>query len=56
MPQYDTVRSADPSRLPIDAASGPKRVKVGATLDTTRGESRDVIGDGTISVNTTPQR
>jgi hypothetical protein len=56
VPQYDTVRSADPSRLPIDAANGPQRVQVGATLDTNRGEVRDVIGDGRIRVNPAPGR
>lgn len=56
VPQYDTVRSADPSRLPIDAASGPQRVKVGSTLDTNRGEVRDVIGDGSIKVHPAPRR
>lgn len=54
VPQYDSVRSADPSRLPVESADGRKSVKVGATLDTNRGDVRDVIGDGTIRVNPAP--
>jgi hypothetical protein len=49
VPQYDTVRSSDPARIPVEAASGSQRVKVGATIDTNRGEVRDVI-DGEIRV------
>jgi hypothetical protein len=54
VPQYDSVKSADPSRLPVESADGRKSVKVGATLDTNRGDVRDVIGDGTIRVNPAP--
>jgi hypothetical protein len=31
-------------------------MKVGATLDTNRGEVRDVLGDGEIRINSRPQR
>ncbi len=56
VPQYDSVRSADPTRLPIEAADGKRQVKVGATLDTNRGDVRDVIGDGQIRINGPAQR
>jgi hypothetical protein len=55
VPQYDTVRSADPTRLPIEAADGKRQVKVGATLDTNRGDVRDVIGDGKITIKSGTQ-
>jgi hypothetical protein len=56
VPQYDTVRSQDPTRLPIGAAEDRRSMKVGATLDTNRGEVRDVLGDGEIRINSRPQR
>jgi hypothetical protein len=56
VPQYDAVKSGDPTRVPVEAADGPRRVKVGATLDTNRGDVRDVIGDGRIQVNTAPAK
>jgi hypothetical protein len=54
VPQYDTIKSSDPTRLSVEAADGRKTVKVGSTLDTNRGDVRDVIGDGTIRVNPAP--
>jgi hypothetical protein len=56
VPQYDTVRSQDPTRLPIGAAEERRSMKVGATLDTNRGEVRDVLGDGQIRINSRPER
>jgi hypothetical protein len=56
VPQYDTVRSQDPTRIPIGAAEDRRRMKVGATLDTNRGEVRDVLGDGEIRIHSRPQR
>lgn len=56
VPQFDSVRSQDPTRLPIEAGDGRRSVKVGATLDTSRGEVRDVLGDGEIRIHTQPQR
>ncbi len=43
-------------RLPIGAAEDRRSMKVGATLDTNRGEVRDVLGDGEIRINSRPQR
>jgi|APFre7841882724_1041349.scaffolds.fasta_scaffold00893_6 hypothetical protein len=54
VPKYDTVRSQDPSRLSIDAGDGRRSMKVGATLNTSRGEVRDVLGDGQIRINSQP--
>ncbi len=54
VPQYDTVKSADPARVSVETAEGRTSVKVGATLDTNRGDVRDVIGDGTIRVSPAP--
>jgi hypothetical protein len=54
VPQYDTVKSADPSRVSIESAEGRTTVKVGSTLDTNRGDVRDVIGDGSIRVTPAP--
>lgn len=54
VPQYDAVRTTDPTRVPVEFADGRKNVKVGSTLDTNRGDVRDVIGDGTISVKPAP--
>jgi hypothetical protein len=56
VPQYDAVRAGDPTRVPVEAADGTRRVKVGATLDTNRGDVRDVIGDGRIQVNSAPAK
>jgi hypothetical protein len=50
VPQYDSVRSSDPSRVPVESGDTRKPVKVGATLDTNRGDVRDVIGDGQIKI------
>jgi hypothetical protein len=50
VPQNDKMKSADPARVPVEAADGQRRVKVGATIDTNRGDVRDVV-DGQIRVN-----
>jgi hypothetical protein len=50
VPQYDSPRSQDPSRVPIESAGGRRNVQVGATIDTNRGEIRDVV-EGEIRVH-----
>ncbi len=56
VPQYNVMRSADPARMSVESAAGRKSVKIGQTLDTTRGDVRDPLGGGEIHVYRKPAR
>ena len=55
-PQYDTYPGRDPSRVAIVEENGADAtVKVGDTLDRTRGEVRPAVEPGGIEINVQPQ-
>jgi hypothetical protein len=47
VPQYDSYSSRDPARVHLDTTT----VKVGQTLDRARGEVKDGLQGGSVSVN-----
>jgi hypothetical protein len=51
VPQYDTYRGRDPSRVPIDDNGADTAVSVGDTLDRTRGEVRPTVEPGGIRIH-----
>jgi hypothetical protein len=52
VPQYDSHRTPDPAHVTIGGSDGdpPVDVKIGQTLDKTRGEVRDGLGGGQIRI------
>jgi hypothetical protein len=52
VPQYDGQRSRDPARVTVGGSEGepPVEVKIGQTLDKTRGEVKDGLGGGRIVI------
>lgn len=50
-PQYDAYRGRDPTRVAVEDASVQTPVKVGETLDRTRGEVRPMIERGGIEIH-----
>lgn len=52
VPQYDSVRTPDPSRVTIGGHEGdpPVDLKIGQTLDKTRGEVKDELGGGRVII------
>jgi hypothetical protein len=50
VPEDDVYRSADPARVPIQGGGIRVPVKVGQTLDRSRGEVRDAVQGGEIRV------
>jgi hypothetical protein len=52
VPQYDGPRSRDPARVTVGGSEGepPVEVKIGQTLDKTRGEVKDGLGGGRIVI------
>ncbi|MCZ7563021.1 MAG: hypothetical protein M5U08_03735 [Burkholderiales bacterium] len=50
-PQYDLYRGRDPARVAVDDAAARTPVKVGETLDRTRGEIRPTIQPGSIEIH-----
>jgi hypothetical protein len=59
-PQYDVYRGKDPTRVVVDDAAVRSPVRVGDTLDRTRGEVRPTIEPGAIEIHASkpskPQR
>jgi len=53
VPQYDTYTGRDPSQVAIDDNGKDTKVRVGDTLDRTRGEVRPAIEPGGISIHVT---
>lgn len=51
VPKYDAYSGGDPSRVSLDDNGTDTRVKVGDTLDRTRGEVRHTIEPGGIEVH-----
>jgi hypothetical protein len=52
VPQYDSVHTRDPSRVTVGGTEGepPVDLKIGQTLDKTRGEVKDGLGGGRIVI------
>jgi hypothetical protein len=52
VPQYDSVRTPDPSHVTIGGREGdpPVDLKIGQTLDKTRGEVKDELGGGRVII------
>jgi hypothetical protein len=50
VPQYDTYTGGDPARVAIDDNGTDTKVRVGDTLDRTRGEVRPAIEPGRIEI------
>lgn len=52
VPQYDSHRTRDPARVTVGGSEGepPVEVKIGQTLDKTRGEVKDGLGGGRIII------
>jgi hypothetical protein len=52
VPQYDSVHARDPSHVTIGGSEGdpPVDLKIGQTLDKTRGEVKDELGGGQIVI------
>ena len=52
VPQYDTQRPRDPSRVTVGGSEGepPVDLSIGQTLDKTRGEVKDELGGGRIII------
>ena len=52
VPQYDSHRSRDPAGVVVGGSEGepPVDVKIGQTLDKTRGEVKDGLGGGRIVI------
>jgi hypothetical protein len=57
VPQYDSVRTRDPSRVTVGGTEGepPVDLKIGQTLDKTRGEVKDGLRGGRIVIRRDPQ-
>jgi hypothetical protein len=51
VPQYDTYRGRTPDRVGIASSDSAVGVKVGETLDRSKGEVRDTLQGGGIKVN-----
>jgi hypothetical protein len=51
VPQYDTFRGSTPDRVGVASTDSAVGVKVGQTLDRSKGEVRDTLPDGAIKVN-----
>ncbi|MCC6611467.1 MAG: hypothetical protein IT515_17570 [Burkholderiales bacterium] len=51
VPQYDAYRGRDPARVVVDDAGMTAPVKIGDTLDRTRGEVRPAIEPGAIEIH-----
>jgi hypothetical protein len=51
VPQYDTYRGKAPDRVAIESGDAAVRVKVGETLERSRGEVKDPLQGGTVRVN-----
>jgi hypothetical protein len=56
VPEDDTYGSADPARVPVQGGASRVPVKVGQTLDRSRGEVRDAVRGGEIRVPGGPER
>ncbi len=56
VPQNDSYRSSDPSRVTVQVGEGEPSVtlKVGQTRDEARGETRDGLAGGKLKVERTP--
>jgi hypothetical protein len=54
VPQYNAIGSSDPTQVTVDSAEGRKRVKVGQTLDTARGNTSGALGNGEIRIHRKP--
>ena len=56
MPQHDAYGGSDPSRATIQTSEDEPKVelKVGQTFDRVRGETRDSLGGGKLTVRKTP--
>ena len=52
VPQFDTQRTPDPARVIVGGSDGdpPVDLKIGQTLDKTRGEVKDELGGGRITI------
>jgi hypothetical protein len=52
VPQYDSHRTRDPARITVGGSEGepPVDLKIGQTLDKTRGEVKDELGGGRITI------
>jgi hypothetical protein len=55
VPQYDTYRGRAPDRVGVESGGSAVGVKVGQTLDRSRGEVRDTLQGGEIKVNRAPR-
>lgn len=51
VPQYDTYRGRAPDRVAVTSGAVVQGVKVGQTLDNSKGEVRDPLQGGEIKVN-----
>ena len=51
VPQYDTYRGRTPDRVGVESSDAAVGVKVGQTLDRSKGEVRDTLPGGAIKVN-----
>lgn len=52
VPQYDSVRTRDPAKITVGGSEGdpPVELRIGQTLDKTRGEVKDELGGGRIVI------
>lgn len=50
VPQYDTYRGRTPDRVGVESSNSAVGVKVGETLDRSKGEVRDTLQGGEIKV------
>lgn len=50
VPQYDTYRGRSPDRVGVESSNSAVGVKVGETLDRSKGEVRDTLQGGEIKV------
>jgi hypothetical protein len=55
VPQYDTYRGRTPDRVGVESSDALVGVKVGETLDRSKGEVRDALPAGGIKVNPAPR-
>ena len=51
VPQYDTYRGRTPDRVGVESSNSAVGVKVGETLDRSKGEVRDTLQGGEIKIN-----
>jgi len=51
VPQYDTYHGKAPDRVAVESGDAAVRVKVGETLERSRGEVKDPLQGGTVRVN-----